>query len=96
MQWATLIEFVKHLGRNGKCKIKETPKRWFITYIDRDSETLFKEEMKNKRITADIVVEEKQEKVQSSDHDQPSQVELHRELNVEDGTKVGVFSWIMC
>ncbi|KAL0425454.1 UNVERIFIED_CONTAM: KIN17-like protein [Sesamum radiatum] len=61
-QWATLTEFVKYLGRTGKCKVEETPKGWFITYIDRDSETLFKEKMKNKRIKADAVDEEKQEK----------------------------------
>ncbi|KAL0464292.1 UNVERIFIED_CONTAM: KIN17-like protein [Sesamum latifolium] len=39
-QWATLTEFVKYLGRTGKCK----------------------EKMKNKRIKADAVDEEKQEK----------------------------------
>ncbi|KAL8225261.1 hypothetical protein R6Q57_017818 [Mikania cordata] len=61
-QWATLTEFVKYLGRTGKCKVDETPKGWFITYIDRDSETLFKEKMKNKRAKADIVDEEKQER----------------------------------
>ncbi|XP_076916225.1 KIN17-like protein [Bidens hawaiensis] len=61
-QWATLTEFVKYFGRTGKCKVDETPKGWFITYIDRDSETLFKEKMKNKRAKADIVDEEKQER----------------------------------
>ncbi|GAA0184741.1 hypothetical protein LIER_32029 [Lithospermum erythrorhizon] len=61
-EWATLTEFVKYLGRTGKCKVDETPKGWFITYIDRDSETLFKEKMKNKRIRADLVDEEKQER----------------------------------
>lgn len=61
-EWATLTEFVKYLGRTGKCKVEETPKGWFITYIDRDSETLFKERMKNKRIKADLVEEEKQER----------------------------------
>lgn len=61
-EWATLTEFVKYLGRTGKCKVDETPKGWFITYIDRDSETLFKEKMKNKRKKADIAEEEKQER----------------------------------
>ncbi|KAK6933184.1 DNA/RNA-binding protein Kin17, WH-like domain [Dillenia turbinata] len=61
-QWLTLTEFVKYLGRTGKCKVEETPKGWFITYIDRDSETLFKEKLKNKRIRADIADEEKQER----------------------------------
>ncbi|KAI3985125.1 hypothetical protein MKX01_027211 [Papaver californicum] len=49
-EWATLTDFVKHLGSTGKCKVEETPKGWFMTYIDRDSETLFKERLKNKRV----------------------------------------------
>lgn len=61
-QWATLTEFVKYLGKTGKCKVDETPKGWFMTYIDRDSEALFKERQKNKRIKADMADEEKQEK----------------------------------
>ncbi|CAL5367706.1 unnamed protein product [Camellia sinensis] len=61
-QWATLNEFVKYLGRTGKCKVDETPKGWFITYIDRDSETLFKEKLKCKRARADLIDEEKQER----------------------------------
>ncbi|KAH6833247.1 DNA/RNA-binding protein Kin17 [Perilla frutescens var. hirtella] len=61
-QWATLTEFIKHLGKTGKLKVEETPKGWFITYIDRDSETLFKEKMKNKRLKADIAEEEKMER----------------------------------
>ncbi|KAF8395108.1 hypothetical protein HHK36_019049 [Tetracentron sinense] len=61
-QWATLTEFVKHLGRTGKCKVDETPKGWFMTYIDRDSETLLKERLKNKRLKSDVVEEEKQER----------------------------------
>ncbi|KAJ4839427.1 DNA/RNA-binding protein kin17 [Turnera subulata] len=35
-QWATLSEFVKYLGWTGKCKVDETPRGWFITYVDRD------------------------------------------------------------
>lgn len=61
-EWATLTDFVKYLGRTGKCKVEETEKGWFMTYIDKDSETLFKERMKNKRVRADMVDEEKQER----------------------------------
>lgn len=32
-RWLTLTEFVKHLGRQGKCKVEETEKGWFITLI---------------------------------------------------------------
>jgi len=61
-EWATLTEFVKYLGRTGKCKVEETPKGWFITYIDRESETIFKEKLKNKRLKSDLAEEEKQER----------------------------------
>lgn len=61
-QWATLTEFVKYLGKEGKCKVEETPKGWFMTYIDRDSETLLKEKLKNKRLKSDVVEEERQER----------------------------------
>lgn len=32
-QWLTLTDFVKHLGREGICKVEETPKGWFITLV---------------------------------------------------------------
>lgn len=101
-QWATLTEFVKYLGRTGKCKVEETPKGWFMTYIDRDSETLFKERQKNKRIKADLVDEEKQEKEIMKQIERAGQLlpaaaapangtgpELPREVNLENGVKIG-------
>ena len=69
IEWATLIEFVKYLSWTGKCKVEETPKGWFITYIDRDLETLFKERLKNKRIKADLAEEEKQERDSETDRE---------------------------
>ncbi|KAJ4713549.1 DNA/RNA-binding protein KIN17 [Melia azedarach] len=96
-KWATLTEFVKYLGRTGKCKVEETPKGWFITYIDRDSETLFKEKMKNKRIKLDMVEEERQEKeikkqieiAAATIPNSSSEDDLKRELNLEVAGKVG-------
>ena len=69
IEWATLTEFVKYLSWTGKCKVEETPKGWFITYIDRDLETLFKERLKNKRIKADLAEEEKQERDSETDRE---------------------------
>ncbi|KAL5569083.1 hypothetical protein UlMin_025658 [Ulmus minor] len=101
-QWATLTEFVKYLGQTGKCKVEETPKGWFITYIDRDSETLFKERLKNKRIKSDLVEEEKQEReirkqieraeqlmplANGSDQSQPA--EPSKELKLDGSVKIG-------
>lgn len=100
-QWATLTEFVKHLGRTGKCKVDETPKGWFITYIDRDSEALFKEKMKNKRIKLDMVEEEKHEReiqkqIENAEQlKKPSEAvenekkDIIKEVNLENGVKIG-------
>lgn len=43
-KWHSLSEFVKYLGRNGHCVVDETEKGWFISYIDRDPETLAMQE----------------------------------------------------
>jgi DNA/RNA-binding protein KIN17 len=42
--------------------VEDTPKGWFITYINRDSETIFKDRLKTKRLKADLVDEERQER----------------------------------
>lgn len=95
-QWATLTEFVKYLGRTGKCKIEDTPKGWFMTYIDRDSKTLFKEKMKNKRTRADIEDEERQEReiqrqIELAEQIMPSEdkvVEMKPLVKSENGEKI--------
>merc|ERR1711879_610310 len=30
-KWLTLTDFVKHLGRSGKCMVEETERGWYIT-----------------------------------------------------------------
>ena len=37
-QWTTLTEFVLYLGKEGKCKIEDTPKGWFLLYKPVDHE----------------------------------------------------------
>uniref|UniRef100_H3D522 Kin17 DNA and RNA binding protein n=1 Tax=Tetraodon nigroviridis TaxID=99883 RepID=H3D522_TETNG len=43
-RWETLTDFTKWLGREGLCKVDETPKGWYIQYIDRDPETIRRQE----------------------------------------------------
>ncbi|KAJ3360034.1 hypothetical protein GGF32_008833 [Allomyces javanicus] len=38
--WSTLAQFCKYLGRNGDCKVEETERGWYLTYIDRSPEAL--------------------------------------------------------
>uniref|UniRef100_A0A182K845 DNA/RNA-binding protein Kin17 WH-like domain-containing protein n=1 Tax=Anopheles christyi TaxID=43041 RepID=A0A182K845_9DIPT len=48
-KWHSLSDFVKYLGRNGHCVADETDKGWYITYIDRDPETLAMQEKMAKK-----------------------------------------------
>jgi hypothetical protein len=37
-KWITLTEYVKYLGREGLCKVEDSPKGWFMQLIHRDPE----------------------------------------------------------
>ncbi|KAJ1977708.1 hypothetical protein H4R34_003480 [Dimargaris verticillata] len=39
-RWDTLTEFVKHLGREGIAHVDETPRGWFVAWIDNSPEAL--------------------------------------------------------
>ena len=45
----TLTDFVIYLGRTGKCKVDQTPKGWFISYINRDPEVIARREAIEKK-----------------------------------------------
>ncbi|ELU12133.1 hypothetical protein CAPTEDRAFT_224242 [Capitella teleta] len=48
--WSSLAGFVRYLGKTGRCHIEETEKGWYITYIDKNPETIKRQEaMKNKQ-----------------------------------------------
>jgi DNA/RNA-binding protein KIN17 len=52
-QWETLTEFIKWLGREGKCVVDETEKGWFVAYIDRDPAAVAAQEAKAKKAKMD-------------------------------------------
>ncbi|KAL2630938.1 hypothetical protein R1flu_015624 [Riccia fluitans] len=99
-KWATLTDFVKYLGRTGKCKVDETPKGWFMTYIDREPETLLKEGLKNKRARAEVADEERQERAiaeqieRASKSAKPDQLQSEAEMSeiLEDREEKVAFS----
>jgi len=47
--WVTLTSFVKHLGRTGKAIVDETEKGWFVTWIEKDQDTINKEKRLEKK-----------------------------------------------
>ncbi|XP_038069203.1 DNA/RNA-binding protein KIN17-like [Patiria miniata] len=58
-KWETLTEFVKWLGREGFCKVDQTEKGWFIAYIDRDPETIARQESLAKKEKLELDDEER-------------------------------------
>ncbi|XP_059491100.1 DNA/RNA-binding protein KIN17 [Neocloeon triangulifer] len=58
-RWCTLTGFVRFLGKAGHCVVDETEKGWFITWIDRNPETLARQERKEKKKRMDKDDEEK-------------------------------------
>ncbi|RWS27145.1 hypothetical protein B4U80_01281 [Leptotrombidium deliense] len=58
-RWVTLTGFVKWMGRKGICNVDLTEKGWFITYIDRDPETLKRQENLKKKDRLDKDYEER-------------------------------------
>ncbi|XP_029902138.1 DNA/RNA-binding protein KIN17 [Myripristis murdjan] len=61
-QWETLTDFTKWLGKEGLCKVDETPKGWYIQYIDRDPETIRRQEELEKKKRQDLDDEERSAK----------------------------------
>jgi len=48
-KWVTLTGFIQYLGTSGKCTVDETEKGYYITWIDRDPETIARQEALNKK-----------------------------------------------
>ncbi|KAK1397354.1 DNA/RNA-binding protein Kin17, conserved region [Heracleum sosnowskyi] len=96
-KWATLTDFVKHLGRTGKCKVEETIKGWFITYVDQYSEMFFGD--KRKRTRADLVddeweirtqIERASEQIRTKDGVEVHMEQQHKVLKTEKSDDIKV------
>jgi DNA/RNA-binding protein KIN17 len=61
-RWVTLTGFILYLGKTGKCKVEETPKGWYLTYIEKDPELLAKQERASKKEKSDMDEEERLQK----------------------------------
>eukprot|EP00038_Savillea_parva_P013242 m.7738 g.7738 ORF g.7738 m.7738 type:complete len:406 (+) comp2473_c0_seq1:218-1435(+) len=97
-RWSTLTDFVKYLGREGKCIVDETPKGWFLQFIDRDPAVLARQKELDRRNRAEKDDETRQQQIieemmrkdreaaeaRGEVYDQPQATELKR----DDGEKV--------
>lgn len=59
-KWMSLTGFVNYLGRAGICHVDQTEKGWFIQYIDRDPETLRRQQELEKKRKLDVDDRERQ------------------------------------
>ncbi|NXP81484.1 KIN17 protein, partial [Ramphastos sulfuratus] len=91
-QWETLTDFTKWLGREGLCKVDETPKGWYIQYIDRDPETIRRQQEQERKKKQDLDDEEKTARfieqqvrrgLEGKELEQPVYTELNRENEEE-------------
>ncbi|XP_053572406.1 DNA/RNA-binding protein KIN17 [Bombina bombina] len=91
-QWETLTDFTKWLGREGYCKVDETPKGWYVQYIDRDPETIRRQEELEKKKRQDLDDEERAAKfieeqvkrgIEGTEPSVPVYTELSRESEEE-------------
>ncbi|XP_055614609.1 DNA/RNA-binding protein KIN17 [Uranotaenia lowii] len=95
-KWHSLSEFVKYLGRAGHCVVDETEKGWFISYIDRDPETLAMQEKMAKKEKmdkddAERLAEFIDEQVKRGKKEEPEPSSSYTELkrdNEEDTIKI--------
>uniref|UniRef100_A0A8C2XSP6 DNA/RNA-binding protein KIN17 n=1 Tax=Capra hircus TaxID=9925 RepID=A0A8C2XSP6_CAPHI len=94
-QWETLTDFTKWLGREGLCKVDETPKGWYIQYIDRDPETIRrqlelekkkKQDLDDEEKTAKFIQEQVRRGLEGKEQEVPVFTELSRENDEEKVT----------
>ncbi|NWT21815.1 KIN17 protein, partial [Cardinalis cardinalis] len=94
-QWETLTDFTKWLGREGLCRVDETPKGWYIQYIDRDPETIRRQQEQERKKKQDLDDEEKMAKLieqqvrrglEGKELEMPVYTELNRENKDEKVT----------
>ncbi|NXO25753.1 KIN17 protein, partial [Cisticola juncidis] len=92
-QWETLTDFTKWLGREGLCKVDETPKGWYIQYIDREPETVRRHQEQERKRKQDLDDEEKTAKIiehqvrrglEGKELEMPVYTELNREKKEEN------------
>ncbi|KAK2798008.1 hypothetical protein FQN50_009004 [Emmonsiellopsis sp. PD_5] len=62
-KWPSLTEFAKHLGREGICRVEETEKGIFISWIDNSPEALRRQDAIRKKERQDRGDEERERKM---------------------------------
>ncbi|KAJ3036879.1 hypothetical protein HDV00_002222 [Rhizophlyctis rosea] len=90
--WNSLTEFCMHLGKEGICEVEDTPKGWFIKWIDRSPETLRKQEAIKKQERLERSEEERaakllQEQIEKAKEAAANAEKEYTELKREEGSE---------
>ncbi|KAI1313440.1 hypothetical protein EDD11_002547 [Mortierella claussenii] len=62
-KWATLSEFAMHLGKEGLAIVDETPKGWFMQWVDNSPKTLARQEAIAKKERMEMDDEQREQKL---------------------------------
>ncbi|KAG0350123.1 hypothetical protein BG005_010342 [Podila minutissima] len=82
-KWATLSEFAMHLGKEGLAVVDETPKGWFITWIDNSPKTLARQEAIAKKERMEMDDEQREQRLIQQQIEKAAALKRQDE---EDGT----------
>ncbi|KAJ2781757.1 hypothetical protein H4R18_002670 [Coemansia javaensis] len=62
-RWDTLSDFVKHLGRAGKCRVEDSERGWLIEWIDASPEALARQAAIQKKEHQEMDDEQREQKL---------------------------------
>ncbi|KAF9432806.1 hypothetical protein BGZ76_010297 [Entomortierella beljakovae] len=62
-KWASLSEFVMYLGKEGLATVDETPKGWFIQWVDNSPKTLARQEAIAKKERMEMDDEQREQRL---------------------------------
>ncbi|KAJ1963202.1 hypothetical protein GGI12_002198 [Dipsacomyces acuminosporus] len=62
-KWDTLSDFVMYLGREGKCRVEETERGWFIQWVDNSPEALARKEAVLKKERQEMNDEQREQRL---------------------------------
>ncbi|OLL22769.1 KIN17-like protein [Neolecta irregularis DAH-3] len=86
--WVTLTEFVKHLGREGICKVEQNEKGWYMSWIDNSPESMRRKEIVRKRERLDKGEENRENKLIAQQIERASHEESTTTTGDEERQKV--------
>ncbi|KAJ2455232.1 hypothetical protein EV183_000967 [Coemansia sp. RSA 2336] len=80
-RWNTLSDFVKYLGREGKCKVEDSERGWMIEWIDTSPEALARKEAIMKKERQEMDDEQREQQLLRE------QIERAKKAQIQAGTE---------